>query len=73
VKISTIDLAFERALSAEVAASELLRVRVLAITLVVLLLAEQLLFLFARGLVEQFAQKPTRGNSGSWGGGVERC
>jgi len=33
-------------------------VRVLAITLVVLLVAEQLLFLFARDLVEQFAQKP---------------
>ena len=58
MKISAIDLAFERALSAEIAASELLRVRVLAITLVVLLVAEQLLFLFARDLVEQFTQKP---------------
>ena len=58
MKISAIDLAFERALSAEIAASELLRVRVLAITLVVLLVAEQLLFLFARDLIEQFAQKP---------------
>jgi len=50
VKISAIDSAFERALSAEIAASELLRVRVLAATLVVLLVAEQLLFLFARDL-----------------------
>ena len=33
VKISAIDSAFERALSAEIAASELLRVRVLAVTL----------------------------------------
>ena len=58
MKISAIDSAFERALSAEIAASELLRIRVLAITLAVLLVAEQLLFLFARDLVEQFTQKP---------------
>ena len=58
MKISAIDSAFERALSAEIAASELLRVRMLAATLVVLLVAEQLLFLFARDLVEQFTQKP---------------
>jgi hypothetical protein len=58
VKISTIDSAFERALSAEIAASELLRIRVLAVTLAVLVVAEQLLFLFARDLVEQFTQKP---------------
>ena len=32
--------------------------RVLATTLAVLLVAEQLLFLFARDLVEQFTQKP---------------
>ena len=58
MKISAIDSAFECALSAEIAASELLRIRVLAITLAVLLVAEQLLFLFARDLVEQFTQKP---------------
>jgi hypothetical protein len=58
VKISTIDSAFERALSAEIAASELLRVRVLAVTLAVLLVADELLFLFGRDLVEQFIQKP---------------
>jgi adenylate cyclase len=58
MKSSTIDSAFERALSAEIAASEMLRVRVLAATLAVLLVAEQLLFLFARDLFEQFTQKP---------------
>ena len=58
VKILAIDPVFERALPAEIAASELLRVRVLAATLLVLLVAEQLLFLFARDLVEQFTQKP---------------
>jgi hypothetical protein len=40
VKISTIDSAFERALSAEIAASELLRIRVLAVTLAVLVVAD---------------------------------
>src|SRR5215470_12759511 len=58
MKISAIDSAFERALSAEIAASELFRVRVLAATLAVLLVTEQLLFLFRRDLVEQFTQKP---------------
>jgi adenylate cyclase len=58
MKISATDSAFERALSAEIAASEQLRVRVLAATLIVLLVAEQLLFLFARDLVEQVTQKP---------------
>ena len=52
VKISAIDSAFERALSAEIAASELLRVRVLAVTLAVLLVADELLFLFGRDLVD---------------------
>ena len=58
MKISAIDSAFERALSAEIAASELLRMRVLAGTLAVLMVADELLFLFARELVEQFTQKP---------------
>ena len=40
------------------AASELLRMRVVAATLGVLLPADQLLYLFARDLVEQFYQKP---------------
>jgi adenylate cyclase len=55
---SAIDSAFERALSGEMAASELLRIRVVAATLGVLLVADQLLLLFARDLVEQFYQKP---------------
>ena len=58
MKTSAIDSAFERALSAEIAASELLRMRVLAVTLAVLLVADQLLFLFARDLVEQITQNP---------------
>jgi adenylate cyclase len=45
-------------LSAEIAASELLRMRMLATTLAVLLVADQLLFRFARDLVEQVTQKP---------------
>jgi hypothetical protein len=40
------------------AASELLRMRVVAATLGVLLAADQLLYLFARDRVEQFYQKP---------------
>jgi adenylate cyclase len=58
VKSTAIDSPFERALSAEIAASERLRMYVVATTLAVLLVADQLLFLFARELVEQFAQKP---------------
>ena len=58
VSRSAIDSGFERALSAEIAASELLRVRVLAVTLAALLVADELLFLFGRDLVEQFTQKP---------------
>ena len=58
MKISAIDSAFERALSAEIAASELLRMRVLAGTLAVLMVADELLFLFARDLVERIAQNP---------------
>ncbi len=53
-----IDSAFERALSAEIAGSELLRMRVLAATLAVLLVADEMLFLFARDLVERIAQNP---------------
>jgi hypothetical protein len=40
------------------AASELLRMRVVAATLGVLLVADQLLVLFTRDLVPQFPQKP---------------
>jgi adenylate cyclase len=58
VKSTAIDSPFERALSAEITASEQLRMRVLAATLAILLVADQLLFLLARELVEQFTQKP---------------
>jgi hypothetical protein len=58
VKNLAIDPAFERALSAEIAGSELLRMRVLAATLAVLLVADELLFLFARDLVERITQNP---------------
>jgi hypothetical protein len=47
--------AFDRALSVEIAASEQIRMRVLAETLAILLLGDQLLFLFARKTLEQFA------------------
>jgi adenylate cyclase len=56
---SATDSAFERALSAEIAASELLRTPMVAATLAVLLVADQLLIRFARDLVEQFYQKPS--------------
>src|SRR6516225_7477794 len=46
--------AFDRALSVEIAASEQIRMRVLAGTLAILLLGDQLLFLFARETLAQF-------------------
>ena len=60
--------AFERALSAGIAASELLRVRVLAATLF-LLVSEQLTFLFASDLVEQFTPEPVPRSAGCGGFG----
>jgi len=48
-------LPFDRALSVEIAASEQIRMRVLAGTLAILFLGDQLLFLFARETLEQFA------------------
>ena len=53
---SAVDPAYERALAAEIAVSELLRMRVIAVTLAVLLVADQALFLFARPAIEQFLQ-----------------
>ena len=47
--------AFDRALSVEIAASEQIRMRVLAGALAILFLGDQLLFLFARETLEQFA------------------
>ena len=55
---SAVDPAFERALAAEIVASELLRMRMIAVTLAVLLVADQALFLFARPAIEQFLQRP---------------
>jgi adenylate cyclase len=54
----SVNLTFERALSREIALSELMRMRVVAVTLAILLIADQLIFLFARGVIEQFIQKP---------------
>jgi adenylate cyclase len=55
---TAIDPAYERALATEIAASELLRMRVIAVTLAVLLVADQALFLFGRSAIEQFLQRP---------------
>jgi hypothetical protein len=49
--------AFDRALSVEIAASEQIRTRVLAGALAILFLGDQLLFLFARETIEQFARR----------------
>jgi adenylate cyclase len=54
---SAVDPAFERALQAEIVASELLRMRVIAITLALLLAVDQLLFLVARRAIEEVLQK----------------
>jgi hypothetical protein len=48
MKFAASTSAFDRALSVEIAASEQVRMRVLAGTLAILLLGDQLLFLFAR-------------------------
>ena len=55
MKFAASSPAFDRALSVEIAASEQIRMRVLAGTLAILLLGDQLLFLFARETLEQFA------------------
>jgi hypothetical protein len=47
--------AFDHALSVEIAASEQIRMRVLAGALAIRFLGDQLLFLFARETLEQFA------------------
>ena len=49
---------FEQALRAELVASEQLRVRVLAATLAILLALEHVIFIFARDLIQQFADQP---------------
>jgi adenylate cyclase len=55
---TAVDPVFERALAAEIATSELLRMRVIAVTLAILLVADQALFLFGRPAIEQFLQRP---------------
>ena len=55
---AALDPAYERALAAEIAASELLRMRVIAVTLAILLTGDQALFLFGRSAIEQFLQRP---------------
>ncbi len=56
--VPAVDPAFERALAAETLASEQLRIRVLAAALAVLLIGEQLLFLFAHDIIGQLTHKP---------------
>ena len=53
---SAFDAEFARALAVETAVSERLRMRVLAATLAVLLAADQLVFIFAPAVLQQFAQ-----------------
>ncbi len=53
-----IDTDFGRALSAEIRGSERMRLRVVAATLAIILVADQLLFLISPGLLRQFAQRP---------------
>jgi adenylate cyclase len=52
------EAAFERALSAEIVASELIRVRVLFMVLALLLVGEMLLFIFGHDLLEEVTGKP---------------
>jgi adenylate cyclase len=54
----TADSAFECALSAEILASEQLRIRVLAAALALLLVLDQLLFLIAPDTLQQLMRKP---------------
>lgn len=54
----TADSAFERALSAEILASEQLRIGVLAAALALLLVLDQLLFLIAPDTLQQLMRKP---------------
>jgi adenylate cyclase len=58
MKSPRVDSAFERALAREIAASELLRIRVISATLAILLIADQCLFLFDRDLVERIVHQP---------------
>jgi adenylate cyclase len=55
---ATLPSAFDRALSAEIAASELIRMRVLAAALAVLLVVDELLLILAPNLVAEIAERP---------------
>jgi adenylate cyclase len=52
------DSAFERALSAEIVASEQMRIRVVAATLAVLLILDQLIFLLAHDAIQRLMREP---------------
>jgi adenylate cyclase len=52
------DSAFERALSAEILASEQMRIRVVAATLALLLVLDQLIFLLAHDAVQRLMREP---------------
>src|SRR5215472_17075848 len=52
------DPGFERALAAEILASEQIRVRALAAVLVVLLILDELLFVFGQDFLRQFLRQP---------------
>ena len=52
------DPAFERALAGEILASERIRVRALAAVLVVLLILDELLFVFGQDFLRQFLRRP---------------
>jgi len=58
MKVATLDPVFEHALGGEIAASEEIRMRVLAWTLAILLVVDQIVFLFARGMLAQMVGKP---------------
>lgn len=58
MKSPTVDPAFERALATEILASERLRVRALAAVLAVLLILDELLFLFGQDFLRQFLRQP---------------
>jgi adenylate cyclase len=58
MKLSTVDPAFERALAGEILASEQIRVRALVGVLAVLLILDEILFLFGQSLLKQFLRVP---------------
>jgi adenylate cyclase len=59
MRFQAADPAFERALAAEILASEQMRMRVLAATLALVLAVDQLIFLLAHDTVQQLVRFPT--------------